>query len=49
MRRKSKKNNDRYGLSLSMSDFRTGKKSHTAIQITNPTLRLILAQEMKKS
>lgn len=44
-----KTNNDRYGLLLSMSDFRTRKKSRIAIRITNPTLQLILAQEMKKS
>ena len=42
-----KKDSDRYGLSLSMSDFRTRKTSHIAIQITNPTLRLILAQEKR--
>ena len=44
----SKKSNDRYGLSLSMRDFRSGKKSHIAIRITNPTLPLILAQERRK-
>ena len=45
---KSKKHNDRYGLSLTFDNSRTGKKSQFKIRITNPTLRLILDEEYKK-
>ena len=44
---KTKKNNKRCGLSLSIGDSRTGRKSHIAIRITNPTLQLILDQETR--
>lgn len=44
---KTKKNNEHYGLSLLIGDSRTGKKSHIAIRVTNPTLQLILDQEKR--
>lgn len=45
---KIKKHNDHYGLSLTIDNSRTGKKSQFAIRITNPTLRMILDEEDKK-
>jgi len=42
---KSKKHNDRYGLSLTIDNSCTGKKSQFTIRITNPTLRMILDEE----
>ena len=45
---KSKKHNDHYGLSLTIDNSRTGKKSRFAIRITNPTLRMILYEEERQ-
>ena len=46
-RRKTKKNNNRYNLCLTLDDPSTGKKYNHVIRITNPTLQLILDQEMR--
>ena len=45
VKRKTKKHNGRYGLSLTIDNPRTGKKSQFKIRITNPTLRMILDEE----